>query len=222
MKIFFKILLFCGFIAALFFASQYFDFDKEKIDAYLKRFPTIYSYLIFVGLYVLSTVLVWYAKDVLKVVGAVVFGTWLSAGLIYAAEIINASIIFNLSRMLGKDFVERHLKGKAKAAYERFSGMNETWLFVFRAAPLMPYRVLDITFGLSEFPFHRYIFIVILASFPRILWIQMIIGSVRELSLTNIMQYFLDNKLVCYLSLGYFILAGILLFRFRHKLKDLF
>ena len=193
--------------------------DKEAIDTFLKRIPLVYSSVAFTFLYVAGTFVVWYLKDPLKVVGAIIFGAYLSTLLIYIAEIINACIFFQISNSLGKDYVETTLKGRFKRFYERIDGINLGWIVLLRAVPLIPYRVLDISFGLSKVPLKKYILIVILASLPRIFWVQFILAGIKGFSINAAISYFNQNNVIFFLSLAYFAVTLIVAFRIKRKFQ---
>jgi uncharacterized membrane protein YdjX (TVP38/TMEM64 family) len=207
------------FIIAFLFLGRLVPIDKEAIDSFLKRVPLVYSSMAFTFLYVVGTFVVWYLKDPLKVVGAIVFGAYLSTLLIFIAEIVNACIFFQISNSLGKDYVEKSLKGRFKRFYEGIDEMNLGWIFLLRAVPLIPYRVLDISFGLSKLPLKKYIVIVILASLPRIFWIQFILAGIKGFSMNAAIAYFNQNNIVFFLSLAYFVLTLIVAFRIKKKFK---
>jgi uncharacterized membrane protein YdjX (TVP38/TMEM64 family) len=207
------------FIIAFLFLGRLVPIDKEAIDSFLKRVPLVYSSMAFTFLYVVGTFVVWYLKDPLKVVGAIVFGAYLSTLLIFIAEIINACIFFQISNSLGKDYVEESLKGRFKRFYERIDEMNIGWIFLLRAVPLIPYRVLDICFGLSKVPLKKYILIVILASLPRIFWVQFILAGIKGFSINAAIAYFNQNNIVFFLSLAYFVITLIVAFRIKRQLQ---
>jgi uncharacterized membrane protein YdjX (TVP38/TMEM64 family) len=207
------------FIVAFILLGVFVPVNREAVDAFLKRIPLVYASVAFAFLYVFGTFVVWYLKDPLKIVGAIVFGAYLSALLIYIAEIINACIFFKISKNLGQDYVEQSLKGRLKRFYERIDEINLGWIFLLRAVPLIPYRVLDISFGLSNLSFKKYILIVILASLPRIFWVQFILAGIKGFSMNAAVAYFNQNNVVFFLSLAYFLITLIVAFRIRKKLK---
>lgn len=207
------------FIIAFIVLGRFVPVDKEAIDAFLKRIPLVYSSVAFGFLYVVGTFVVWYLKDPLKVVGAIIFGAYLSTLLIYVAEIMNACIFFRISNSLGKDYVEKSLKGRFKRFYEKIDEINLGWIFLLRAVPLIPYRVLDISFGLSKLPLKKYILIVILASLPRIFWVQFILAGIKGFSMNAAVAYFNQNHVVFFLSLVYFVITLIVAFRIKKKFQ---
>lgn len=218
-KTYLRFFIFIALIVGFIVLGNAFSIDAEAIDDFFDKIPVFYSALAFILFYIIGTFFLWHLKDPLKIVGALVFGAYLSTFLIYLAEIVNAYIFFNLSNILGKDFVEQKLRGRFKGFYERLEGMNLGWAFLLRAVPIVPYRVLDLSFGLSKFPFRKYILVVLLASPPRIFWIQFILAGVRGFSYEAMTAYFLSNRLVFILSLVYIVFSVIIAFRIKKKLS---
>jgi uncharacterized membrane protein YdjX (TVP38/TMEM64 family) len=207
-------------ILILIFISRAFSVDKEKIDAFLNKIPLTYRSLVFILLYVVSNFFILGdPKEILKIIGAVFFGAHLSTLLIYISEIINASIFFNMSRVLGKEFVERSLRGIFKKFYEKLSDLNFTWLSLLRLNLLIPYRVLDLSLGVSNVSFKKYILAVLFASLPRIFFWQFIFKTVGELSLEKMMFYFNKQPLTGFLFLLYFIFSLIVIFKVKKRLR---
>jgi uncharacterized membrane protein YdjX (TVP38/TMEM64 family) len=182
--------------------------------------PAIYSAPVFILLYVLSNfVFFWDVKDLLKPPAAFIFGAYISTLLIYIAEIINAFIFFNLSGILGKNFVEKALKGKFSRFYEKLENINLGWIVLLRLLPFIPYRVLDVSFGLSKVSFRKYITAVILASPPRIFWIQIILASVGGFYPEKIMKFYQDNPQFSLFIFLYLVISLIFAFALKKKLK---
>lgn len=193
--------------------------NQEGIDLFLKRVPFGYSFAAFVFLYVVGTFFIWYLKDPLKVAAALLFGAYWSTLLIYVAEIINAWLFFNISNRLGRAFIEESLRGRYKRVYEQTGEMGLGWIFLLRAVPLVPYRVLDITFGLSKLSFKTYSLAVVPASLPRIFWVQFILAGMKAFSFEEAINYFRNNITIFLLSLIYLILSLIIAFRISRKFQ---
>ena len=109
-------------------AGLYFLPPQEDLRRILKSIPFWLSAPVFVLLYVAANFVVIDIKDAFKLVGAIVFGAWVSAFLIYIAELINAVIFFNLSRRMGQAFVQRMLKN-GTVFYDKLSGLGLTGSF---------------------------------------------------------------------------------------------
>lgn len=208
-----KIIIFLILIISIFILGDFFSPYIERIKANLQQIPLTFSALLFVLLYSGGTFFVWHLKDPLKLIGAIIFGTYLSSTLIYLSEIVNAFIFFKLSNFLGQDLLERFLKGRFKNFYRKLEDTNLGWVFLLRAVPLIPYRILDISFGLSGISFKRYLTAVILASFPRIFWIQFILAGVGSFSFEEMILYLQKNYFIFIWSFFYFILAGVVAFK---------
>ena len=217
---FVKFLVLISVIALMFFLGRFFHLDDEALKSFLNGFPVLYSGIIFIILYVLLTFFVWFAKDILRLTAAVVFGAYLSTVFICIAETVNAFILFYLARYLGRDFVEGFFKRGLKNWDRKLSGINFIWLFLFRAVPLIPFRFLDLSMGLTGISFRRYISAVIIGSPLRIFWLQFILAGVCNALLLNpyiIIDYFSSNLWIFLVSFIYLILVIVLAVKLRHK-----
>jgi uncharacterized membrane protein YdjX (TVP38/TMEM64 family) len=202
-----KFLVLVAALALLWPLSRYFHLDPDKTEAFLTKFPLVYSGIIFVCLYVVVTFFFWFSKDIFRVVCALLFGAYVSTLFIFIAEAINAVILFSFSRFLGRQFVEDHL-GKIRGGLDRkLANTGFLWLFLFRTVPLIPFRFLDLAAGLTDISFKRYMAAVVLGSPVRIFWVQYILAGAGRGILKN------PQALVDYLSLnrGAFIFSFIYL-----------
>ncbi len=210
---------FLGLVIALgiiWYLSRYLNIDTKAIEDALGEFPLVYSSAIYVALYVVITFFIFFSKDIFWLVGAVVFGPYLSALLVWIAEIINAFVLFNLARKMGRGFVENHLDRKYQRLDEKLGALSSFWLFIFRAAPLVPYRFLDLGAGLTKIAFRRYLLAVIFASPFKIFWIQYILAGVGASIFKNpyaLAKYFMRDKILFSVSLIYPLLAVLVIWK---------
>jgi uncharacterized membrane protein YdjX (TVP38/TMEM64 family) len=196
-------------ICLFYYLSRYISIDISAIEKSLSTFPLAISAPLYVSLYVIITFLLFFSKDLFWFMGAFLFGPFLSASLICIAEVINAFILFYVARLLGRSYVEKKLSGKYHKLDEKLGKMNIFWLFILRAAPLIPYRFLDLAAGLTSLRFRRYLIAVILGTPIKMFWIQYIIYSVGKNIFNDpsaLMEYFLSHKILLFLSFGYIIL----------------
>lgn len=164
-----KFLFLITAIILIWYLGRFFRIDSAGIESSLKRLPLLFSGILFVLLYCIVTFFILLSKDIFKFMGAVLFGAYLSTIMLLIAEIINACILFNLSRYLGRSFVEKSLRGKYNNLDERLGkGLSFLWLFLFRAVPLIPFRFLDLACALTRVSFRRYLVAVIFGSPLRI------------------------------------------------------
>ncbi len=164
-------------LAAAWWAGRVFVSDETAVRAFLGDFPVGIAAGIFIALYVLSSFVIVDLKDLLKIAAALLYGPWWSTLFIWVAELINNGMLFHLSRRLGRSWLERkfHLQGKDVRWVERACG---TWqIFILRIVPVVPYRLLDVAYGLTTVSFRRYFFVSALASPFRIFWLQFILAG---------------------------------------------
>ncbi len=214
------LLLLAAVIILTWFLGKYYHLDTARIQEWLKGYPLLYSGSLYVLLYVFVSFFFFFAKDVLWFMAAVLFGPSLSALLICIAETLNAYILFHLARYLGKSYVEKTVSGKHKVFYEGLSRVNFFWLFVFRAAPLIPYRFLDLACGLTAMNFKKYLAAVVLGTPVKMLWIQHILYGVGKSVLDNpyaLVEYFSNNRALLLFSLLYVILVIVVVFKIKRK-----
>lgn len=210
-------------LAIIWYLGRLYHIDSASIQNYLKKFSLILSALTYIALYVIVTFFIFFSKDLFWLLGAVLFGASLSTLFICIAETINAVILFNLSRKFGRAYVENKLTGKYKYLDEKLGRVSFFWLFIFRAAPLIPYRFLDLAAGLTSIKFGRYLAAVVLGSPLKMFWIQYILAGVGEgvfKDPSSLTQYFLNNRALFMLSFIYciFIVAVIMKLKYKGKL----
>ena len=206
-------------ILLLWHLGRYFHIDTQAVQRSLQKLPPFYSGLIYIALYVIVTFFVFFFKDVFWLMGAVLFGPFLSALLIYIAEVINAVILFYLARSLGRAFVSKRLSEKYRKLDEKLGRVNFFWLFIFRAAPLIPYRFQDLAAGLTRIHFRRYITAVIFGSPLKIFWIQYILFGLGRNTFNPyaLAGYFLQHKALFIVSLIYIALVIAVIFKMQRK-----
>jgi uncharacterized membrane protein YdjX (TVP38/TMEM64 family) len=219
-----RFLVLVSSLVLIWYLGRFLHVDISGLEGSLRSFPALYSGIIYVALYVIITFFIFFSKDILWVSAAVAFGPYLSALLVYIAEIINAVILFHLARYLGRHFVEHHLKEKSQRLYgldEKLADINFFWLFAIRLVPLIPYRFMDLGIGLTRIHFRRYILAVLLATPIRVFWVQYILSAVGK-SIFNkpelLANYLLQNKVLLVFSLIY--LVPVILVAYKLTRKD--
>jgi uncharacterized membrane protein YdjX (TVP38/TMEM64 family) len=215
-----KFLILIISIALIWYLGKYFPIDASAIQGSLKKLPLFYSGIIFVILYCIVTFFIWLSKDYFKFIAAVLFGPYLSTLFIWISEIINATILFYIARLLGRDFVENSLRGRYNKLDEGLGNLSFFWLFLFRAVPLIPFRFLDLSLGFTRVSFRKYLAAVILGSPLRIFWVQYILFRVGKSIFTDhakLVEFFISNKAVFILSFIYLILVIVVALKIKTK-----
>lgn len=213
-----KFLILIAVVFLLWYLGRFFPINTEAIENYLRRLPIFYSGIIFIILYCLVTFFIWLSKDLFRLIAALLFGAYYSTLLIWAAETINAFILFYLARFLGRAYVEDSLRVNKKYIDDRLAGVSFPWLFLFRAVPLIPFRFLDLGVGLTKVSFRRYIIAVILGSPLRIFWVQYVLCGVGKSVFSNpnaLTEYLMQNKALFSFSLAYLVLVIVVAFKLK-------
>lgn len=211
----FRFFLLCALIALGWYLGIQNRIDIRVFRETLLGYPIIISGPIFIGIYIVSTMLVLIGpKDVLRISSALLFGGPTSAILVTIAELGNASILFFMSRTLGRDYVEEKFKLKQKRSmYEAQKETAFLSLLAIRVNPLIPFRFMDIGFGLTNVSFFKYFIAILIASPVRVYWLQMIIAGVGDIILENpmaVMDYLAEHPTMIAYSAAYFGLIAVL------------
>ena len=219
----FSFLLLIIALVVIWYLGKSYHVDSAAIQNSLKNFPIFFSAAIYIFLYVTVTFFIFFSKDVFWLLGAVLFGAGLSTLFICLAESNNAFILFYLARNLGRAYVEKKIAGEYQYLDEKLGRVNFFWLFIFRAAPLIPYRFMDLAAGLTSIKFKRYLVAVILGSPLKMFWIQYILAAVGYSifrSPAKLVEYFLSNKTLFMFSFIYviFVIAVIIKLKYKGKL----
>ena len=131
--------------------------------AYIDDFAP-YSHLCFFLLQFLSVVLAPIPSNITAAAGGVLFGTWPSFFLTFAAVVAGSLLLFWLARVLGRDFAGRFVSRRLSEKYQQILQTKApvflTLAFLF---PFFPDDLLCILAGLSSLSFRRFAVIVLLA-----------------------------------------------------------
>ena len=168
--------------------------DLEKIRASISQFPPFFSGFIFVIFYVFATSFIWVGpKDVFRVLGAIFFGGLLSTLWIFLAEMINAMILFYFSRILGHDYVAAKLGRDSKNLEKIQDKTTILGIMAVRINPLIPFRFIDLGYGLLHVNVTKYLLAIIIVSPVRIFWLQSILAKIGEAHMENSGEVFFNN-----------------------------
>lgn len=209
-------------LSAVFIGKGRIEVIEQAITNYVQGKFRLIGWISFIFLYVLGGLFIWSLKDPLKLIGAFVFGSYISTLLIYISEIINAYVLFYFSRRLGKDFVEYKLKKKKwENLYEKVGNIGFVMLVLLRAIILIPYRMLDLVFGLTNISLRKYICAVILGSLPRIFIVQYSLVLMKGFAFdyNKLIIYFQNNPQLVVFFISYYILMIILAVMLRRRFR---
>lgn len=168
-------------VVILWFVAHKFEFDLEQVREHLTKYPVWLSTCVFIGMYVGLTSLLWVGTmDFFRVTGALIFGPYWATLFIWIAEILNAAILFHASRGLGQKFVLEKI-GASKDKLKFMKNPGGFWTaFILRINPMVPFRFMDLGYGLSKIEFHKYFWAVVFGSPARIFITLFIVAAVGE------------------------------------------
>ncbi len=136
--------------------------DQESLRAYIQRFAP-YSHLFFFLLQFLSVVLAPIPSNITALAGGVLFGTWVSFFLTFAAVVCASLLVFQLARWLGRAFVTRVVGERVSAKYlDVIHAKTDIFLILAFLFPFFPDDLLCILAGLTAISLRRFLIIVLL------------------------------------------------------------
>jgi len=121
---------------------------------------------------------------------------------------INAAVMFHLSRILGREYVQQKFRVRSQELDRMKDNSSFLGVFAWRINPLVPFRLMDLGFGLTKISFRKYFIVIFGISFFRILWLQFIIAGIGVNLLKDIgamQEYFYSNPKIIYYSVVYFL-----------------
>ena len=206
-----KFILFLIILTVCWYLGRVFDVDVAYYQGILARYPLALSGLIFVVLYVVTTTFIWFGpKDVLRISSAILFGAYVSTVFVWVGEMINSAIMFYLSRVLGREYVQQRFRIKAGELDKMKGDSSFLGVTAWRINPLIPFRLMDLGYGLTRISFKKYFCAIVVVSFFRILWLQFIlagIGTSLFQDISAMLDYFLANPVVVRYSGIYFLVV---------------
>jgi len=204
-----KFVFFLIIFATCWYLGRVFKVDVTSIQNLLSGYPLVLSGSIFVILYVGTTTFVWFGpKDVLRIASAILFGALVSTIFVWIGEMINAMVMFQLSRILGREYVQQKFRVKSQELDRMKDDSSFLGVFAWRINPLIPFRLMDLGFGVTKISFRKYFIAIFGVSFFRILWLQFILAGIGVNLLSDITamrEYFLGNPQVIQYSALYFL-----------------
>ncbi len=210
---------------ALVFLSlgHFFSFNQTSFESFFRGIPVIPSSIVFVILYVVLTFFIWLGpKDIFRIASALVYGPYLSTLLVWIAESINVVVLFTMSRRLGRQYVEQKLKGRMAQLDETVSNTGFWSIFFLKLTPIVPFRFLDLGFGLTKISLKKYWTISALATPLRIFYLQFLLalGLETVLNPEKMTAYLEGHPLVMQLCFAYLVLSVVVMLVWRKANRD--
>lgn len=162
-------IVFLVLVIGLYIVFQIFgyDIDTEGLRQYLKDFG-VWAPLVFIILYTLGTFFI--PATPFMIAAGIFFG--FKYGLIYTiiSGLLSSTVVFIVSRKLGKDWVEKILEHKYLKYLNEYNQRLEigaVWdIMLLRMTPIMPFNALNILMGVSKIKTRDYIIGTVLGLIP--------------------------------------------------------
>lgn len=131
-----------------------------KIQAALEGLG-IWAPLAYIGLFVVLPAF-FFPVAVLALAGGLLFGLWKGAVYTFIGAVLNCSLMFWMSRNLGRKQIEELIQRKLSVQWQnrlaRLGGRDGfLFLVILRLIPAVPYNLINYAFGLTGMPWGTYI-----------------------------------------------------------------
>ena len=137
--------------------------DAQALRDYLSE-QAPWSHLIFFGLQLCSVIIAPIPSNLVAATGGAVFGFWQGFLMTILAVTIGSCTTFWLARTLCKNLADRVIRKKLPEHYlELLDRTRDSFLILTFLFPFFPDDLLCIMAGVTDIPFRRFFFIVLLA-----------------------------------------------------------
>lgn len=145
------LLLITAVVVALTLGPPDIDAVRARVDEAGLWGPALF-FAVYVGLSLIPC-----PKALLTAAGGTLFGLAAGAGLSVTAALLGAIISFGLGRLLGRETVDRLIRGKLARVDALLSENGLSAVLVVRLVPLVPFIAINYAAGLSGVRFRHYV-----------------------------------------------------------------
>lgn len=172
---------------------EYQDVTPLKIKEYLLSFGIFKASIIYLAIYTLSIrPFIPVPPTLYTLAGGFTFGPVLGTILTVTGATLNASISFAIARLLGKEYVDRILKGKLDKANEKLSESGFKALLLIRSSPIgPPFDIVSYAAGVLKVPFWNHFFATMIGIIPATAVYSYFGGSITKGGFFIILGFFL-------------------------------
>jgi uncharacterized membrane protein YdjX (TVP38/TMEM64 family) len=137
-------------LAAWYYFTLYDRFNVDNLHSFISGFG-VWAPAAFILIYIISAPVPFMAP-IISAVAGLLFGTLPGTLLAMFAATTSAFIPFYLARSLGRDWVEKRIKGeKLQEAYEKSEGKGGfMFVLLMRLIPVLPWEVQNYVAGLTK------------------------------------------------------------------------
>jgi len=156
------------------------SFRPAALRQYIQSFGQ-FAGPVYILAYALNTISVFPPIAALSLTAGLTFGEVWGAAYLMSAALIGTSCTFFISRLFGRNFVERISKGRFKKLDEKLEKNGFMTILFLRVIPIVPYEVLNYACGLSRIRFEDYFLATFLGLIPGVIVAAFFGGSLGEI-----------------------------------------
>ena len=124
---------------------------RSRVDAAGPWGPGLF-FLLYAGLALIPC-----PKALLTAAAGLIFGLWVGAGLALAGALVGAMVSFGAGRVLGRDAVDRLIRGRLARVDALLSDHGLAAVLVVRLVPLVPFIAINYASGLTGVRFRHFV-----------------------------------------------------------------
>lgn len=191
--VFFILILILVFLVIRNSGIEFQDLTPLKIKNYLLSYGIVKASVIYVVIYTLSIrPFVPVPPTLYTIVGGFTFGPVLGTLLTVAGATFNASISFMIARLMGKNYVERLLKGRLRRVNEKLTDSGFKTLLIIRSSPVgPPFDLVSYASGVLKIPFRSHFLATLIGIIPATAVYSYFGGSITKGGFFIILGFFL-------------------------------
>jgi uncharacterized membrane protein YdjX (TVP38/TMEM64 family) len=157
--------LIAGAIGFRFFTDIGRAIQFQAIRDYVNSYPPLMIPLLYIGVYVVGTVL-FFPGLALSFAGAALFELFEATLYTWIGATLGATLAFLLARLLGRDFFAQLLAGRLQTLDERLSRNGFFNLLILRLVPLIPFNAINFGAGLTSIHLRDYVLATAIGILP--------------------------------------------------------
>ncbi|MCY6958096.1 TVP38/TMEM64 family protein [Clostridium brassicae] len=142
--------------------------DVNSLVKYIKGYGK-YALLCFIIIFSLKPILLVIPSAMLSIASGILFGPIKGFTINMVGFFISGTLAFMVARFLGKEFVDKILKGKVLSLNQNIEKKGFKILFLLRLPPVLPYDPLSYACGLTKIDYKAFIFASLLGVVPETL-----------------------------------------------------
>jgi uncharacterized membrane protein YdjX (TVP38/TMEM64 family) len=155
------------------------DITFQAIRDYVSTFPALLVPLLYIGIYVVGTVL-FFPGVALSLAGWLLFDLFEATLYTWIGATLGATLAFLLARLLGRNFFAQLLAGRLQTLDERLSRNGFFNLLILRLVPLIPFNAINFGAGLTSIRLRDYVLATAIGILPGTFIYQYLFSRVGE------------------------------------------